>query len=263
MIQRHKILLKLTGDTKDINSSMQNINNYEVNNSEGLGLGIVNESNVRAFLNDDSNEVIIRDFFSYLTASTTTVEFSEIFYSDKKLSNVFTEYYNSRILSNQFPSPSVINENLTGTSGTTIIRNDIFNYDGVAPQKGLDKIPLSIDNSTRDLKIYSALTTYTTEDSYYIPVFIKRNYSVTDRERVYFDEIEKILEDFTPVIDSPPEQRPPSPYISPYNDIIIPIDVVDLNMNNISRTTGEDNNEEIIETDLIVVTGITTISRNI
>lgn len=190
--------MTLTGETIPVNSELQNVNGYEVNNVQGLGGGIVNPSNVRGFLSSDVNNIIINDFFSYLTGTTTTIEFAEIYNSDQKLSNVFNNYYTSSILNNQLPPTSVVDESLSGTSGTTIIENFIFEMNGIAPSKGLDAIPLSINNSTRKLNVFSALTTFTHEPSYYIPVFVKRNHSQSDRERVYFDNIMNEINDFIP-----------------------------------------------------------------
>ncbi len=193
MIQRHTILINpnFSAKTETVNSSLTTVGGYQVNNVQGLGGGIVNSSNVRGFLNDDVNEIIINDFFSYLTGSTTTVEFAEIYHSDQKLADVFNNYYVSSILNNQAPSTSVLDYSLTGTSGTTIIENSIHNYDGVAPYRGLDYIPLSIDGSSRKLNIYSALTTYTDEPSYYIPVFITRNSK--QMARLNFKQEEQII----------------------------------------------------------------------
>lgn len=182
MMQKHTILINLnfsgtTGNTFVATSTtLSNVGTYQANNIQGLGGGITNASNVRGFLNDEANDFIINDFFSYLTGSTTTIEFAEIYNSDQKLSDTFNDYYDSSILNNQLPGTSVINENLVNTSGATIIENGIYAYNGVAPQKGLTGITMSINNSTRLLDIYSALTTYTLEESYYIPVFIKRNH---------------------------------------------------------------------------------------
>lgn len=193
-MQRHTLLLNLsfTSNTQSVNSDLQNINQYEVNNVQGFGGGIVNASNVRVFLNDEVNENIINDFFSYLTGSTNAIEFAEIYHSDQKLSDVFNNYYNSSVLANQAPTTATINESLSGTYSTTIIQNSLFNYDGFSPEKYLEGIPLSINDSERQLSIYSALTTYTSEESYYIPVFIHRNFSQMDREKIVFDEKEII-----------------------------------------------------------------------
>jgi hypothetical protein len=208
--------MTLTGETIPVNSELQNVNGYEVNNVQGLGGGIVNASNVRGFLSSDVNDIIINDFFTYLTGSTTTIEFAEIYNSDQKLSNVFNNYYSSSVLSNELPPTSVIDESLSGTSGTTIIENYIFEMNGVAPSKGLDGIPLSINNSTRKLNVFSALTSFTHEPSYYIPIFIKRNHSQSDRERVYFDNIMNEINEF--VADSGGGSTDGSDYGSDYGD---------------------------------------------
>jgi hypothetical protein len=181
MIQRHRLLINLNYSANTENtaivseSTLTTVGGYQINNVQGLGGGITNPSNVRHFLNDDVNDFIINDFFSYLTGSTTTIEFSEIYNSNQKLSDVFNNYYVSSIVNNQVPSTSVVDSNLSGTEAITVVENGIFGYNGIAPAKGLTGITLSIDNSVRDCKVYSALTTFTTEDSYYIPVFIKRN----------------------------------------------------------------------------------------
>lgn len=195
MIQKHTILINLafSGNAETFvasGSSMTTFGSYQINNVQGIGGGIVNPSNVRAFLNDDAaNQFIINDFFSYLTGSTTTIEFAEIYNSDQKLSDTFNDYYNSSILNNQLPGTSVINSNLTGTTGITVVENAIYDYDGTAPAKGLTGVTMSINNSTRKLNIYSALTTYTEEESYYIPVFIKRNSK--QMARLYFEACDK------------------------------------------------------------------------
>ena len=198
MIQKHKILISLTGATTPINSTLQNVNGYSVNLIQGLGGGIVNYSNVRNFLNNENNLIIINDFYAYLTGATTQVEFIEIYNSDKKLSDVFNNYYNSSIVNNQFPPSDTIEQSLVGTTGVTVVENHMFTYDGVAPAKGLQNIPLSINNTERKLRVFSALTTFTYEPSYYIPVFVRRSHSQTDRARVYFENIMKEINEFVP-----------------------------------------------------------------
>jgi hypothetical protein len=198
MIQKHKILISLTGATTPINSTLQNVNGYSVNLIQGLGGGIVNYSNVRNFLNNENNLIIINDFYAYLTGATTQIEFIEIYNSDKKLSDVFNNYYNSSVVNNQFPPSDTIEQSLVGTTGVTVVENHMFTYDGVAPAKGLQSIPLSINNTERKLRVFSALTTFTYEPSYYIPVFVRRSHSQTDRARVYFDNIMKEINEFIP-----------------------------------------------------------------
>lgn len=199
-MQRHQLLINsnFSAQTTSVNSSLTTVGGYQVNNVQGLGGGIVNPSNVRGFLNSDVNEFIINDFFSYLTGSTTTNEFAVIYHSDQKLSDVFNDYYVSSVLNNEFPSTSVIDNSLVGTSGITIFDNSIYEYNGVAPSNDLTSIPLSIDGGDRSLKIYSSLITYTTEESYYIPVFIKR--TSKQASRLNFKDEEQITLLFDDVI---------------------------------------------------------------
>lgn len=200
-MQRHQLLINLnfSAQTSNINSSLTTAGGYQVTNVQGLGGGIVNPSNVRAFLNSDVNDFIINDFFSYLTGSTTTNEFAEIYHSDQKLSDVFNNYYVSSVLNNQIPSTSVIDSSLTGTSGTTIVDNSVYEYNGVAPSKGLTDIPLSINGGDRLMKIYSSLITYTVEQSYYIPVFIKSTSKQSSRIN-FKDEMQIAILFDTPVL---------------------------------------------------------------
>ena len=180
MIQRHTLLINLafSASPETVNASaLTTVGEYQVNNVQGLGGGLTNSSNIRGFLADvnNVNDFVINDFFSYLTGSTTTIEFAEIYNSDQNLSTVFNDYYESSIVNNQAPSTSVIDNSLAKTTGITIVESWKHNVDGFAPPKGLEHIPLSINNSTRMLRAYSALTTYTNEESYYVPVFITRN----------------------------------------------------------------------------------------
>lgn len=180
MIQRHRLLLNprfaVSGVTSNT-STLNTMNGYQVNSIQGLGGGIVSSNNIRNFLADEGgvNNFIVNDFFSYLTGTTTTIEFAEIYNSNQKLSDVFNSYYQSAVVNNVSPSISIIDNSLAGTSGITVIENQYFQLDGVAPAKGLKYIPMDINNSTRKLRAYSALTTFTVDESYYVPVFISRN----------------------------------------------------------------------------------------
>jgi len=171
-----------TGTTTVVTSSGLSVfGGYEVNNVQGLGGGITNSSNVRGFLNDEKNDIIINSFFSYLTGNTNTSQFSEIYHSDQKLSNVFNDYYITYVVNNQTPSTAVIDSSLTGTYASTIINNTVYNYDGFAPQNGMSALTTSINDSTKIYELQTGLTTFTLEESYYIPVFVKRNHRQISR----------------------------------------------------------------------------------
>lgn len=191
MMQKHTILMTLTGDTISIDSNLDIVNGYEVNYIQSLGGGIVNYSNVKGFISDPNNSIIANDFRVYLQGNTSADEFNHIYASDDKLAAVFNSYYISSVINNQQSSTLAIDEALSSTTGVTIVNKSIHSLSGVSPPKGLDSIPLSINNPSRVTETYSTLDTFTNESSYYIPVFIKRNFSQTDRERVYFDNIMK------------------------------------------------------------------------
>ena len=219
-MQKHTILLNLnfsanTEDSQSTNSPMSIFGNYQVNNIQGLGGGITNPSNIRGFISNGSNNIIVDDFLSYLSGETSNIEFYEIFNSDEKLSKVFNNYYESSVLNNQIPDQSVINQALENTSAVTIFNNSIYNHDGVSSYTSLSAIPNSIEGSTRRMKTYPTLTTYTQEESYYIPVFIKRNNRqiVAINFDVCSDIISSILNQ--PLGDGGLIKEPDTPVINP------------------------------------------------
>lgn len=192
-MQKHKILINnsfLTGATLIIDSRLVFVNGYQVN-AQSIGGGVVNEANVRAFLEDGRNDFIITDFFSYLTANTNSVEFRTIFYSDKKLSDVFNEYYNTAILSGIQTTTAIINQSLSGSYQTNYY-NNIFNWDGFSPNVAMSGNVVSIINATRDNNIHSSLESISSENSYYISVFLTKNHQQTSRQR-YDDLFPEIL----------------------------------------------------------------------
>lgn len=161
---------------------MVNQDSYYLNNTGGLNLGIVNPTNVRAYLNDSANQSIINDFFSYLTGNTTQDQFREIFYSDQKLSNVFNSYYAQSVFAGQESSTYYISQELTGTTNISTTYTN-FNWDGYAPPKNpFTGVTQEIYEASRFYVESTATYSYTEDESYYIPVFIKRNYQGTARD---------------------------------------------------------------------------------
>jgi len=98
-MQKIKVLKNIDFDNVvgDINSgSTQNeqqltlVNNYYVY-SKNIGGNVVNNNNVRDFLDKSENSELAKLFVEYLHENTTTAEFREIFYDNKKLSSTFNE----------------------------------------------------------------------------------------------------------------------------------------------------------------------------
>jgi len=147
---------------------------YYVNSVNGINLGITNTSNVRAYLNDPSNQKIINDFFSYLTGNTNQNQFREIFYSDQKLSDLFNKYYSRSVLVGLQSPTAYINQQLTGVT-TVNYSHSNFNWNGYAPIKYpfLSGEIQEVYGSTRFTSFLTSMTTFTREESYYVPVFLK------------------------------------------------------------------------------------------
>ena len=191
-MQRHIVLInkRFSADTQPTVATLTgngqtflvNQDDYILNNTGGLNLGVVNPTNIRAYLNDPANDAIINDFFSYLTGNTNQDEFREIFYSDQKLSNVFNSYYAQSVFSGQPSSTYYISQELTGTTTIPTTYTN-FNWNGYAPLKSpFTGVTQEIHNSSRFYIESTATYCYTEDESYYIPVFIKRNFAGTARE---------------------------------------------------------------------------------
>jgi predicted nucleotidyltransferase len=57
------------------------------------GVSLVNNLNVKAYLNNPKNETITKEFVNYLSGTTPQQEFLDILYDDNKLSEYFNDYY--------------------------------------------------------------------------------------------------------------------------------------------------------------------------
>lgn len=112
-----------SGDTQN-EQQLTLVNNYYVY-SKNIGGNVVNGNNVRDFLDKSENSELAKLFVEHLHENTTTAEFREIFYDNKKLSSTFNEYYKNNFLSNLIENNS-IERSLRHTSGSTS-QNNNFN----------------------------------------------------------------------------------------------------------------------------------------
>jgi len=158
--------------------------------SETVGGGLVDQFTVRSFMNEGKNQFIVQDFIAYLTGSTTESEIVQILGSDQMLSDIFNEYYQTSTLSGQQTTNAIINTNLVDTITISIVDHD-FNWNGVAIDNVLDNIPKGIDQATRINEFYNKNIKITSEESYYVPINIKRNYDETARMK--YDLCEDVI----------------------------------------------------------------------
>lgn len=184
---------RFTAGTQSINSELVLDNSYYSYIIRNGG-GLVNEFNVRAYLNDDRNIQITRDFFAYLTGNTTTPEVLNILRSDKKLSSIFNDYYQRNILTgSNVANTAIIAQNLTGTNVVTEMTY-LHPWFGYAPSKQLTGITKSIYNATPAVQYKQVNSEFTTEESYYIPVYLERGTNQMALGKVHYDQIiDKLL----------------------------------------------------------------------
>jgi len=139
------------------------------------GGGLVNPSNVKWFLNEEKNKRVANDFFAFLTGNTTIAQALNIINSNQKLSNVFNDYYQKYVVSgNQIANTTVIQQNLTGSNQTT---EYIYGHPwyGYAPSKQMTGITKDIYGSINTTQQRPYLNEFTTDESYYVPVYIQRS----------------------------------------------------------------------------------------
>lgn len=191
-MQSFKLLLKNppTGVTSADTVSLQQDQVFEGQyfgfDQSGLNRGVVTQWNVNQYLDDPVNAEVANDFMSYITSNTSDIELKEILDSDKKLADTFVEYYANSITSGLTSPTSIINNQLTGT---TQITYDELQYqleyaskiDGPLGTPTTIIAPNSRKNTTK-----TELTTFSEEESFYIPVKLHRNY--VDSSRIDFTE---------------------------------------------------------------------------
>lgn len=172
MIQRVTILLKsTTAETVSVESDLVLTNGY-LAYSETIGGNVVNDLNVKDFLDNPSNEEIATDFFNFLQTNTTTDEFRAIFYNSQKLSNTFNDFYNKTIRTGQKPSRKDVTPQLTGSTAHTF-----SSVDFVTPTE-------------RSKNNTSLISFINTGQSYYLPVFIDTQFDrveTSDLDRFHHD----------------------------------------------------------------------------
>lgn len=181
-MKNFEILLnnKYSATTQAFTTGLDLQNDYYVYVNKNGG-GIVNQYNVRGYLNDQRNQQITNDFFTYLTGSASSDQALNILTADKKLSDTFNDYYQRVIISaTQISSTAVIQQNLTGT--TQIFAHEyIHPWSGYAQDNQLTGITKSIIGP--GLKTNSGLYSqdFTIDESYYIPVYLERGINQLSR----------------------------------------------------------------------------------
>ena len=173
MIRTEEILIipQFTGQTTGVTQSdLQLQSGYWVYSSS-FGGNLVDELNVRDFLDNSNNEKIATEFFDYLQSNYSKPEFNELYYDNFKLANILNDYYSKTVLSNLAPTKVVANLQLTATTAVTYTNTNFINYNQRSPQR------------------ITAIVNYNTGDSYYISVPINSSYNILDNQN--YDQYRK------------------------------------------------------------------------
>lgn len=149
--------------------------------STRIGVSIVNDLNVKSYLDKPENEKIATEFINYLKSILNQEEFRDLFYDNKKLAEFFNDYYNKNVnYSNQGIGTDIQNSNINLIES----KNSLFNAD----EKYLKTNSLTnyftnkVDNNGRfSSNIYNDITRDSDfknfsgyNENYYINVIINR-----------------------------------------------------------------------------------------
>jgi len=193
-MQTFQILLnnRYTAATENLTSELSFDNGYYVYLNKNGG-GLVSTSNVRWFLNEEKNKSLTADFFAFLTGNTTTSQALNIINSDKKLTDVFNDYYQRYVISgSQITNTITIQQNLTGATQGVAFNYSHYWY-GYAPNKQLTGITQSINGAINLVTQAPIWSDFTTEESYYVPVYLERGTNQIAMNKPHFDEIISLL----------------------------------------------------------------------
>ena len=181
MIQYHRIRLNeaLSSTTVPFVTELRNSNGYYAYGNS-VGGGMVTRFNVRSFLNDRKNQIIINDFIAYLSGNTTDDELVKILGDDEQLTSIFNQFYEVSVMRGAPTSSNVISRTMANVSAITYHDSDHY-WNGVSNPSGLGNIPMSIDGSGRQAGIRSIRSRFSSDDAYFIPVFINESYAEMSR----------------------------------------------------------------------------------
>lgn len=128
---RLKINNSFTGSTvnEQENKSDLVLSNGYFSHTTNPNKTIVNENNVRDFLDNENNEKLATDFVEFIQHNSTSAEFKEIFYDNKKLASVFNSFYdnNPDVFSNG-ESSKIIEEKISDKLIDTLQQENDENY---------------------------------------------------------------------------------------------------------------------------------------
>lgn len=178
-MQKYRIIqnLSFSDVTSDSNSGTTMINGEQLVFSNNYfsykttnGGEIVNDNNVRNFLDKAENEDLATNFVDFLQTNTNFTEFKEIFYDNKKLAHTFNEYYKNNYLP-EFNQNTSIQESLNNTSGQTNFNTNFSNYNNRLSNQITNLLPKNLSNNSYFINLKINKTQKTIPESDYLKYF--------------------------------------------------------------------------------------------
>lgn len=168
-----------------------NINQEYFSYNNIVGISVVNDLNVKAFLDKPENEKIAVEFIQYLRSILTLDEFRDLFYDNKKLADFFNDYYKKFI--------SYSNQGIDESTNDTTVNLDnkkkqLFNEEGkylksntrtnyYTNDPNVQQNSQSPNNNYGERILSSDLIDYTGDtECYYLNFKIDRKINVIDSE---------------------------------------------------------------------------------
>ncbi len=139
-----------------VQSDLNILNTYLVYSTNDE-VELVNDLNVRNFLDDPNNADIANGLLVYLQNNTTDLEFEEIVYDNKKLAEILNDFYNSTVRQDQSPDTTLI-QNATTNTKEILFTPNVF-----------------LPDNTRSIEQRVTLVEFSSDDSFYIDVFLQKN----------------------------------------------------------------------------------------
>lgn len=139
-----------TAGTSSIGTSDITLNNGFWSYKTDIGGDLVNQFNVKTFLDNPQNEQIALNFLTFLQQNFTNAEIQELIDDNNKLAATLNDYYSRVVRNNETPTTDVANQELFFTSATTYTNNNF------------------ITSNIRSQERLTELVGFNTGDSYYI-----------------------------------------------------------------------------------------------
>lgn len=161
------------------------------------GVSLVNDLNVKGYLNDPKNESLATEFINYLSGACSFYEFTDVLYDSKKLAEYFNDYYRKF---NTFSNQGIGSDSADSSINLSVTKSRVLQQDRLYAQTNslsnyfLDTLDvngqlLARNNSNRpvplDVSYFSG-----TNESYYVNIMIE-----SGRKTFFSDDFSQYYQD--------------------------------------------------------------------